>query len=92
MPAVAVDNKSKRKKEPNLYELIKKQALINSDNYLLSIDEVKTQLRMSRLKLINSYIKTNKIPVTVLEDGKIMVRTLDLKLYLETKQKVYKGA
>jgi len=83
---------SNRKKEPNLYELIKKQALINSDNYLLSIDEVKTLLRISREKLINSYIKTNKIPVTVLENGKMMIRTLDLKLYLETKQKIYKGA
>ena len=88
----ATKTKSKRKQEPNLYELIKKQALINSDNYLLSIDEVKTLLRIDRQKFVNTYIKTKKLPVTVLEDGKLMIRNLDLKLYLEQKQRIYQEA
>ena len=87
--AVDIATKSRRKKEPNLYELIKKQALINSDNYLLSIDEARKLLRIDRNKFVNTYIKTNKIPVTVLEDGKIMIRNLDLKLYLQSQQRTY---
>lgn len=87
----AVETKSKSKREPSLYNVLKKQALINSDNYLLSIDEVKTLLRIDRQKFVNTYIKTKKIPVTVLEDGKLMIRNLDLKLYLEQQQRIYNG-
>lgn len=87
--AVDTKRKSKRKKEPNLYELIKKQALMNTDNYLYSIDEVKTMMRMNRDKFVDEYIKKNKIPITMLEDGKIMIRNIDLKLYLDAQQRIY---
>lgn len=87
--AVETNRKSKRKKEPNLYELIKKQALMNTDNYLFSIDEVKTMMRMNRDKFVDEYIKKNKIPITMLEDGKIMIRNIDLKLYLDAQQRIY---
>lgn len=87
--AVETKRKSKRKKEPNLYELIKKQALMNTDNYLYSIDEVKTMMRMNRDKFVDEYIKKNKIPITMLEDGKIMIRNIDLKLYLDAQQRIY---
>lgn len=70
----------------------KKQLLMNSDNYLYSINEAKTMLRMDRIKFVNTYIKTKKIPVTVLEDGKLMIRNLDLKLYLEQQQRIYTEA
>lgn len=90
-PHIAIDKNSKRKKEPSLYEFYEKLLLKNHDNYLLSIDEVKTLLRMDRGKFINTYIKTKKIPVTVLEDGKLMIRNLDLKLYLEQQQRIYNG-
>ena len=92
MPHIAVDKKSKRKKEPNLYEFYERLMLMNNDNYLFSIDEAKTMLRMDRVKFVNTYIKTKKIPVTVLEDGKLMIRNLDLKLYLEQKQRIYQEA
>lgn len=81
--------KSKRRKEPNLYELIKKQAIMNNDNYLFSIDEVKTMLRMNRQRFVNDYIKTKKIPVTLLDGGKLMIRNLDLKLYLDQQLRIY---
>lgn len=89
--AVDTGRKSKRKKEPNLYELIKKQALMNTDNYLFSIDEVKTMMRMNRDKFVDEYIKKNKIPITMLEDGKIMIRNIDLKLYLDAQQRIYQA-
>lgn len=89
--AVDIEKKSRRKSEPSLYEMLKKQALINSDNYLLSIDEAKTLLRVDRKKFMEMYIKKNKIPVTVLEDGKLMIRNLDLKLYLDNQQRIYNG-
>lgn len=85
------DRKSKRKKEPSLYELVEKQNLMANDNYLFSIDEVKTMLRMDRQKFVNEYIKKNKIPVTQLENGKIMIRNLDLKLYLDQQQRIYRS-
>jgi len=93
MPAVAVDidKKSRQKKEPNLYQFYQKLLLKNHDNYLLSIDEVKTLLRIDRQKFVNTYIKTKKLPITVLEDGKLMIRNLDLKLYLENQQRIYNG-
>lgn len=83
--------KSKRKKEPTLYEIIEKQNLMAHDNYLFSIDEAKTLLRMDRAKFVNEYVKKNKIPVTQLENGKVMIRNLDLKLYLEQQQRTYSG-
>lgn len=90
--AVDIEKKSKRKKKMNLYELVKKQALMNCDNYLLSIDEAKSLLRVDRKKFVDLYVKTNKIPVTLLEDGKTMIRNLDLKLYLEQQQRIYQEA
>lgn len=91
-PHIAVEKKSKRKKEPNLYEFYERLALMNNDNYLFSIDEVKTMLRMNRDRFVNEYIKTKKIPVTVLESGKLMIRNLDLKLYLDQQQRIYQEA
>ena len=91
LKAAETEKKSKSKREPSLYNVLKKQALINSDNYLLSIDEAKTLLRVDRKKFMNMYIKKNKIPVTILEDGKTMIRTLDLKIYLENQQRIYNG-
>lgn len=84
-------SKSKRKKEPTLYELIEKQNLMAHDNYLFSIDEVKTMLRMDRVKFVNEYVKKNKIPVTQLENGKLMIRNLDLKIYLDNQQRIYRS-
>lgn len=67
----------------------KKQVLMNNDNYLFSINEAKTLLRISRDKFYETYIKTKKIPVTVLEDGRFMIRNLDLKQYLDNQQRIY---
>ena len=89
MSEAIADKKSKRKKEPNLYEFYEKLMLMNNDNFLFSIDEVKTMMRMDRGKFVDSYIKTKKIPVTVLENGKTMIRNLDLKLYLDQQQRIY---
>ena len=80
---------SKRKKEPTLYEFYEKLMLMNHDNYLLSIDEARSLMRMDRNKFVNQYIKTGKVPVTQLENGKLMIRNLDLKLYLDQQQRIY---
>lgn len=70
----------------------KKLALMNQDNYLFSINEAKTLLRIDRNKFMNLYIKTKKIPVTLLEDGKLMIRNSDLKQYLDNQQRIYTEA
>lgn len=83
--------KSKRKRELNYYEYVKKLMLMNTDSYLFSIEEAKDLLRMDRSKFVDKYIKTNLIPITKLEDGRNMIKHSDLKQYLETKQMQYIG-
>lgn len=87
-----IEKKSKRMKEPSLYEVTKRRDLMHSDEYLYSFDEARKLLRMAREKFVNEYIKKNKIPVTLLEDGKQMIRRLNLKLYLDQCDRNYKEA
>lgn len=80
---------SKRKRPLTLYEYTERLLLMNCDSYLFSIDDARRLLRISRDKFVNQYIKTQKIPVTLLEDGKIMIRHSDLKKYLDEQQRIY---
>ena len=89
METLDTKTKSKRKKEPSLYEYYDKLLLMNNDCYLFSIDEARLLMRMDRNKFVNNYIKTGKVPLTLLEDGKKMIRNADLKFYLEQQQRIY---
>lgn len=83
--------KSKRKKEMNLYQYYERLLLINSDNYLLSIDEASKLLRIARSKFVSDYVKTGKIKVTLLENNNIKIRNADLRNYLDQQQRIYRS-
>lgn len=83
--------KSKRKKEMTYYEYLERLLLMNTDSYLYTIDEARKMLRVDRDKFVRLYIKTQKISLTLMEDGKKMIRHSDLKEYLQKQQRVYVG-
>lgn len=83
--------KSKRKNEMTYYEYLERLLLMNTDSYLYTIDEARKMLRIDRDKFVRLYIKTQKIPVTLLEGGKTMIRHSDLKEYLQKQQRFYVG-
>lgn len=66
----------------------KKILLMNSDSYLYSLEEVKTLFRMNRNKFVDQYIKTQKIKMTLLEDGRAMIRHEEIKSYLNNQQRI----
>jgi hypothetical protein len=60
-------------------------------DYLLTIEEARALMRMSRKKFIDDYIKTQKIPVTVLEDKRKMIRRIHIYEYLEEQKFVFQA-
>ncbi|HQI42414.1 MAG TPA: hypothetical protein PK665_15070 [Ignavibacteriaceae bacterium] len=86
-----INTKSKRKRELSLYEFYDRLLLMNQDNYLLSYDEACKMLRIDRNKFVKEYIESGKLPITLREDGRKMIRNLDLKLYLDQQQRIYQA-
>lgn len=61
---------------------------MNSDSYLYSLEEAKSLFRMNRNKFFDQYVKTDKIKLTLLEDGRTMIRHEEIKKYLNNQQRV----
>lgn len=56
------------------------------DDFLLTLNEASRLMRMNRTKFVNQYVRTNKIPLTVLEDKRKMIRRCDITNYLNEHQ------
>lgn len=59
--------------------------LINCASYLFTINEAARLMRMNRQKFLKEYIKSGRIRLTILEDGRYMILHSELQNYLEEK-------
>ena len=66
-----------------------KKDLKNSHLYLYTIDEARALLRMDRKRFVNDFLKSKKIPVTVI-DGRDMIQFGDLQRFFGEHKFYYK--
>jgi predicted site-specific integrase-resolvase len=62
-----------------------KAELRASENYLFTIKEASSLMRMNYAKFVTNYIDTGLIRFVLLEDGRKMIRQSEISSYMEDK-------